>query len=941
MGLLDPRPSPRLGTAVLAAILLGSFARLLGPSALLLAPLARAEDAAKAGGAPRLHSGDFRGPESCAACHPRHYLEWRGSAHAYATVDPIFLACNRLAHEETRGEIGGFCIACHATLIARTGELAADFSAADLERAPDILRRGVSCEVCHRMRPPSEGRAVGNASFELNDGEVFYGRLRGPADTAAHGSEESAFHGQSLLCGSCHDVLHRDSAHGEGAEALERSFVEWSASVHRRERGLECQDCHMLRYSGQAALGGPFRETLRRHNFPAVTVPLIPFPNRGYQTEEVQRFLRTAARVAVLLPPAAEAGAELPVTVLVKNTGAGHNLPSGISTFREMWLEVTVAGEDGSILFRSGHLDGNGDLMGGRSALAPRADPHLVSFSDRFLDAEGKEVLFLWEAVRHDERSLRPLEERSATYRVVIPAALAGSAVRVEVRLLFRFFSPYGLRAFRLGELAEKLPVWEMDAYRSEPIPVVRARPRPDPHVFPRDFAASESPSLQAALDSLQHGDRLLVAPGEHVLPAPLDFRGKGVRVESAAGPERTVLRLAPPPGASAGSVVVFRGGEGPEARLEGFTLTGGTGTEVGGLRRGGGVYVSRSSPALLGNRITANGADVGGGICVEGGSPRIEGNEILGNGARLGGGVALSSAEAGAPALTGNSLQGNVAALGGGVYLEHGTEARLERSVLAGNLAWEEGGAVYAAGGASLSIDRSTLFRNQALRGARPGAAGGEGLLEVTGSILAENGPLPARARLFYNLLDQDAALGAAAARAGNRAGDPLFVDQGARWEPAPAPAGFPEPREWPGKWIGGNYNLFPGSAAVDAGDPRAPADPDDTRRDVGALYLERPLKAFIRGDADGDGRIRAPDLLLLARRLARLADLPCEDAADLDDSGRATPLDAVLLAIHLLTGAAAPAPPYPDCGLDPTFGEGLPCDRKAAPCLDSEREP
>jgi hypothetical protein len=27
--------------------------------------------------------------------------------------------------------------------------------------------------------------------------------------------------------------------------------------------------------------------------------------------------------------------------------------------------------------------------------------------------------------------------------------------------------------------------------------------------------------------------------------------------------------------------------------------------------------------------------------------------------------------------------------------------------------------------------------------------------------------------------------------------------------------------------------------------------------------------------------------------------------------------------------------APPAGDCGLDPTFGEGLGCDRKAEPCL------
>ena len=113
-----------------------------------------------------LDIGEFRGPEYCGSCHPQHYQEWRGSAHAYASIDPIFQACNRRAQADTDGKIGQFCIGCHLPVGARTGVLQNDLKLQHLDTLPAVVSRGVSCEVCHRMQPPKEGAAIGNASFE-------------------------------------------------------------------------------------------------------------------------------------------------------------------------------------------------------------------------------------------------------------------------------------------------------------------------------------------------------------------------------------------------------------------------------------------------------------------------------------------------------------------------------------------------------------------------------------------------------------------------------------------------------------------------------------------------------------------------------------------------------------------------------------------------------
>ena len=135
--------------------------------------------------------------------------------------------------------------------------------------------------------------------------------------------------------------------------------------------------------------------------------------------------------------------------------------------------------------------------------------------------------------------------------------------------------------------------------------------------------------------------------------------------------------------------------------------------------------------------------------------------------------------------------------------------------------------------------------------------------------------------------------------------------------------------------KWTRGDYRLLFGSPAIDAGDPSSPPDPDDSRADMGAHFFEQPLRAFVRGDVGGDGRVRPDDLGLLFRYLVFRDDVPCRDAADENDDARVDAADAVSLAVFLLMGQLAPAPPFPECSIDPTPRDGVTCDRKAQPCL------
>src|SRR3954468_11928791 len=80
-------------------------------------------------------------PETCRDCHSTHYQEWAGSMHAYASLDPVFLAMNRRGQAETRGKLGSLCIGCHAPLALREG---ATSDGLNLEQVPAQLQ-GVTC----------------------------------------------------------------------------------------------------------------------------------------------------------------------------------------------------------------------------------------------------------------------------------------------------------------------------------------------------------------------------------------------------------------------------------------------------------------------------------------------------------------------------------------------------------------------------------------------------------------------------------------------------------------------------------------------------------------------------------------------------------------------------------------------------------------------------
>jgi parallel beta-helix repeat protein len=255
----------------------------------------------------------------------------------------------------------------------------------------------------------------------------------------------------------------------------------------------------------------------------------------------------------------------------------------------------------------------------------------------------------------------------------------------------------------------------------------------PDECPFAEICVPLQASTIQQAIVGGGDGSVITVKDGTYF--EQIDFLGKALTVVSENGPATTIIDGGGVgSGLGVGSVVSFVSGEGPDSVLEGFTITGGSGTPGQG---GGGIIVESSAPTIRGNEIVDNATnDLGGGILLFGSSaPVISDNVINDNSAHAG---AAIHAEPGNSTvrIEGNQIIGNTAETeGGGVYHFNGT-IELVGNEIADNVAGDSGGGLFVLlTGDTTPVVASNVFRNN-----QATDEGGAMWLDTTDPIVVNN---------------------------------------------------------------------------------------------------------------------------------------------------------------------------------------------------------
>lgn len=334
-----------------------------------------------------------------------------------------------------------------------------------------------------------------------------------------------------------------------------------------------------------------------------------------------------------------------------------------------------------------------------------------------------------------------------------------------------------------------------------------------------------DQPTIQDGIRTATDGDTVLVAPGMHI--ENINFRGKNIVVASHyildQDPdyiETTIIDGSNPAQSDSASCVIMCSGEDSTAILQGFTLTGGTGTRWFDdlfsqmfWRAGGGVYTYKSSPTIKNNLITNNAVTDLSGV----------------NGAQGGGLLCYY----GNPLISDNMFTLNQANYGAGFVTDY-SGARIKRNLICHNTAGESyGGGAYftiGEGPAPVIIENNTIVYNSSE--SNGGAIALYGLVPPT--MVLRNNIIWGNTQNRGNQIEGNHNITYSAVEGGypgqgNIEADPQFEDEA--------------------------YNLSQGSPCIDSGDPDSPLDPDGTRADMGArayLLMDAPLIRFLDYDVD-----------------------------------------------------------------------------------------
>jgi len=436
----------------------------------------------------------------------------------------------------------------------------------------------------------------------------------------------------------------------------------------------------------------------------------------------------------------------------------------------------------------------------------------------------------------------------------------------------------------------------------------------------PDDYA-----TIQGAIDASLDGYEIIVAEGEYL--EKINLKGKAITLRSSDPLDAEVVANTIINGSSSGSVVTCSSGEGPDTIIDGFSITGGTGTKWSYYLCGGGMYNDNSSATVVHCIFMNNAADMGGGMFNLTSSPHVSNCTFIAN-TVVGNGGGMNNWSSSSPVVVDCIFSDNACGhVGGAVGNRQDCHPFFVNCSFIGNSASDMSGAIRAGNtGTSPTVINCLFVQNSSEVGGaysagtdNPGTIGHSLIVNCIfrdnqadlGPQIALNGLFPADITVeFSNVEGGEADVYVEDGFTltwgpGNIDADPLFV--------APGSDDFRLGHGSP-CIDAGNNDAVPDDITADLdGNPRFVDDPDTEDTGVGTPPIvdmgcyEFQVSLECPADVTGDGVVDVLDLLEV------LAQWGTSGSADINGDGIVDVLDLLKL-----LGLWGPCPPNEECLAD-----------------------
>ncbi len=262
-----------------------------------------------------------------------------------------------------------FCGTCHDVTLFNGFRLEEAFSE---YRTSPAAAKGVTCQDCHM------GTIQGKVS----------GYEQGPAAVVGDIPTSTRKLTSHLFSGPDYPVIHPGIfPHNQEAAAF-KTMREWLLFKHEEGWGTD-------KFENSVSDSYKFPQAWASvdDRYDAREILKKQFKLLDFAKEKRLEILKIGFRLEDVITERADEGG-IKFRVKVANGTDGHNVPTGFTGERLVWLDVKVTDRDGKVVFRSGDRDPNGDVRDGHSEYVHAGeidlDPYLFSLQSIFVTQNGR-----------------------------------------------------------------------------------------------------------------------------------------------------------------------------------------------------------------------------------------------------------------------------------------------------------------------------------------------------------------------------------------------------------------------------------------------------------------------------------------------------------------------------------------------------------------------